>query len=153
MPIFISLYLIPYTLYRVIFLTGSAPKSSKCWGWQNPNQKSESGPIQKQDMKFYTGSTQQVAEPVKKHPVQLLIRFWRMVDLVDKLQKEKRQERGVMTMEWVLCDDDWCRRYFLSFFCSFFAEDWQHLEKRDSGQGMRYCWCTPYIFRMYWKIY
>ena len=32
--------------YRVFFLTGPAPKSSKCWEWQNPYQKSESGPIQ-----------------------------------------------------------------------------------------------------------
>ena len=30
----------------VFLLTGPAPKSSKCWGWQNPYQKSESGPIQ-----------------------------------------------------------------------------------------------------------
>ena len=33
-------------LYRVFFLTGPASKSSKCWEWQNPYQKSESGPIQ-----------------------------------------------------------------------------------------------------------
>ena len=38
--------------YRVIFLTGSALKSSKCWGWRNPYQKSESGPLQQQDVKF-----------------------------------------------------------------------------------------------------
>ena len=41
-----------YGVIQGVFLTGSAPKSSKCWGWQNPNQKSESGPIQKQDVKF-----------------------------------------------------------------------------------------------------
>ena len=28
----------------------SPPK--KCWAWQNPNQKSEIGPIEKQDVKF-----------------------------------------------------------------------------------------------------
>ena len=38
--------------YRVIFLTGFAPKSSKCWEWQNPYQKSKSEPIQQQDVKF-----------------------------------------------------------------------------------------------------
>ena len=27
-----------------VFLTGPAQKSSKCWGWQNSYQKSESGP-------------------------------------------------------------------------------------------------------------
>ena len=37
------------TYYRVVFVTGF----KKCRGWQNPNQKSESGPIQKQDVKFY----------------------------------------------------------------------------------------------------
>ena len=38
--------------YRVSFLTGHTPKSSKYCGWQNPYQKSESGPIQQQDVKF-----------------------------------------------------------------------------------------------------
>ena len=38
--------------HRVIFLTGSAPKNSKCWEWQNPYQKSKSEPIQQQDVKF-----------------------------------------------------------------------------------------------------
>ena len=38
--------------YRVVFLTGPAPKSSKCWGWQIPYQKSESGAMWQRDVRF-----------------------------------------------------------------------------------------------------
>ena len=33
-----------------VALKSESPK--KCWGWQNPYQKSESGPLQQQDVKF-----------------------------------------------------------------------------------------------------
>ena len=55
------------------FLTGPAPKSSKCWGWQNPNQKSESGPIKQQVQQFFY--TLELVPPKgsetsqKRHPV------------------------------------------------------------------------------------
>ena len=54
--------------------------------------KSESEPIQKQDVKFYTGSTQQVAELVKKTPC--------TTKLASPWKNGKMGEEGIKGCKW-----------------------------------------------------